>query len=107
MGATPEDTQREIGRLRGDMSAAIEEVERRFRSGLRGAATAEARISGVRAGEEALERVRQNPTLLGVAGVVAVVSLQLDKKRLGFFSALCELKRILTPFLPLSSPRSI
>ena len=70
MGATPEDTQREIGRLRGDMSAAIEEVERRFKGGLRGAATTEARISSVRAGEDAMERVRQNPTLLGVAGVV-------------------------------------
>jgi hypothetical protein len=71
MGATPEDTQREISRLRGDMSAAIEEVERRFRSGLRGAASAEARISSVRAGEDAIRRARENPTLLGVAGVVA------------------------------------
>jgi len=72
MGATPEDTEREIAHLRGDMSAAIDEVERRFRGGIRGAATAEARISGVRAGEEAIDRARQNPTLLGVAGVVAV-----------------------------------
>lgn len=72
MGATPEDTEREITQLRGDMSAAIEEVERRLRGGLRGVATTEARISGVRAGEEAVERVRDNPTLLGVAGVVAV-----------------------------------
>lgn len=71
MGATPADTAREITQLRGDMSAAIEEVERRLRSGLRGAATTEARISSVRAGEQAVARVRQNPTLLGVAGVVA------------------------------------
>jgi hypothetical protein len=71
MGATPEDTEREIVALRGDMTAAIGEVERRFRSGLRGAATAEARISGARAGEEAINRARENPTLLGVAGVVA------------------------------------
>ena len=70
MGATPEDTEREIGRLRGDMSAAVEEVERRLRGGMRGVATAEARISGARAGEEAMQRVRDNPTLLGVAGVV-------------------------------------
>ena len=70
MGATPEDTEREITRLRGDMSAALDEVERRFRGGLRGAATAEARISGQRAREDVLERARQNPTLLGVAGVV-------------------------------------
>jgi len=52
------------------MSATIEEVERRFRGGLRGAATTEARISSVRAGGEAIERARQNPTLLGVAGMV-------------------------------------
>ena len=70
MGATPEDTEREISRLRGDMSAALEEVERRFRGGLRSAATAEARISSRRAGEGAVARARQNPTLLGVAGVL-------------------------------------
>jgi len=71
MGATPEDTQREISRLRADMSAALEEVERRIRGGLRGAASTETRISGVRAGEDAIKRARENPTLLGVAGVVA------------------------------------
>ena len=70
MGATPEDTEREISRLRGDMSAALEEVERRFRGGLRSAATAEARISSRRAGEGAVARARQNTTLLGVAGVL-------------------------------------
>jgi hypothetical protein len=71
MGATPADTEREITRLRGDMTAALEEVERRVRGGLRGVATAEARLSAARASEDAAERVRQNPTLLGVAGVVA------------------------------------
>jgi hypothetical protein len=71
MGATPEDTEREIVRLRGDMTAAVEEVERRLRGGLRGVATAEARITSGRAGEQALDRARDNPTLLGVAGVVA------------------------------------
>ena len=71
MGATPEDTQREISRLRADMSAALEEVERRIRGGLRGAASTETRIGGVRAGEDAIKRARENPTLLGVAGVVA------------------------------------
>ena len=70
MGETPEHTEREIVRLRSDMTAAVEEVQRRFRGGLRGAATSEARISSVRAGEDAIERARQNPTLLGVAGVV-------------------------------------
>ena len=71
MAAKPEDTEREIGRLRTDMSAAIDELERRFRGGLRGAATAEARITTVRAGEEALSQARENPTLVGVAGMVA------------------------------------
>jgi hypothetical protein len=70
MGATPEDTEREITRLRGDMTAAVEEVERRLRGGVRGVATAEARITSIRAGEDAVARVRENPTLLGVAGVV-------------------------------------
>src|SRR5579864_2088654 len=72
MGAKPEDTEREIVRLRSDMSAAVGEVERRFRGGLRGVATTEARVSTMRAGEDALERARQNPTFVGVAGMVAV-----------------------------------
>jgi hypothetical protein len=71
MGATPEDTEREIVRLRGDMTAAVSEVERRFRGGLRGVATTEARVTSVRAGEDAVARARENPTLLGVAGVIA------------------------------------
>ncbi len=75
MGATPQDTQREITRLRGDMTAAVEEVERRLRGGMRGVAASEARISGVRASEEAMARARDNPTLLGVAGVVAAGAL--------------------------------
>src|SRR5207302_10927022 len=71
MGATPADTEREITHLRGDMTAALEEVERRLRSGMRSVATAEARIAGGRATEDVVERARSNPTLLGVAGVVA------------------------------------
>jgi hypothetical protein len=71
MGAKPEDTEREIVRLRGDMTAAVEEVERRLRSGFRGVAASEARISGVRASEDAISRAKENPTLLGVVGVVA------------------------------------
>ena len=71
MGETPADTEREITHLRGDMTAALEELERRLRGGLRTIATTEARITSVRATEEAVERARANPTLLGVAGVVA------------------------------------
>jgi len=75
MGAKPEDTQREIDRLRGDMTAAVEEVERRLRGGLRGIAVSEARVSTARAGEGAVARARENPTLLGVAGVVVAGAL--------------------------------
>ena len=71
MGETPADTERQITHLRGDMTAALEELERRLRGGLRTVATTEARITSVRATEGAVERARANPTLLGVAGVVA------------------------------------
>ncbi len=72
MGETPADTEREIRQLRGDMTAALEEIERRLRGGLRSVARTEARITTGRATEEAVERARStNPTLLGVAGVVA------------------------------------
>lgn len=70
MGAKPEDTQREITRLRGDMTAALDELESRVRGGLRKVATVEARIASVRAGEDVVERARDNPTMLGVAGMV-------------------------------------
>ena len=71
MGETPADTEREITHLRGDMTAALEELERRLRGGLRSVATTEARITSGRATEAAVDRARANPTLLGVAGVVA------------------------------------
>jgi hypothetical protein len=72
MGETPADTEREINRLRGDMTAALDEVERRLRGGLRSVATAEARITSVRATEDVVDRARTaNPTVLGVVGVVA------------------------------------
>jgi hypothetical protein len=71
MGATPADTQGEITRLRGDMTAALEEVERRVRGGLRGVASAETRIGALRARDDVAAQARDNPTLLGVAGVVA------------------------------------
>ncbi len=72
MGTTPADTEREITHLRGDMTAALDEVERRLRGGLRGVAGAEARITSTRARDDITHRARQNPTLLGVAGVVVV-----------------------------------
>jgi hypothetical protein len=70
MGETPADTEREISRIRGDMTAAIEEMERRVRGGLRSVAATEARITSARTRDEMLERARDNPTLLGVAGMV-------------------------------------
>ena len=75
MGAKPEDTERQITQLRADMSAALDEVERRLRGGLRGVATAEARITSVRTGQEALAQARENPALLGIGGVVAAGAL--------------------------------
>jgi hypothetical protein len=53
------------------MTAALEELEGRLRGGLRSVAKTEARITTGRATEEAVERARSSPTLLGVAGVVA------------------------------------
>jgi hypothetical protein len=70
MAATPADTQREIARLRGDADAALDEIQRRLRGGLRSVATAEARITSSRTRDEMVESARENPTLLGVAGVV-------------------------------------
>jgi hypothetical protein len=75
MGQRPEDTQHEIARLRGDMSAAIAEVERRVRGGVRGVTTAEARITSTRTREDLASKARENPSILGVAGVVAVAAV--------------------------------
>src|ERR671932_262546 len=44
MGETPADTEREITRLRGDMSAALDELERRVRGGVRVVATVAAGV---------------------------------------------------------------
>jgi len=71
MGATPADTERQITNLRQDMTAAIDELERRVRGGLRTVATAEARITSERTRDEVIERARDNATLLEVGGVVA------------------------------------
>ena len=72
MGPTPADTQQEITRLRGDMTAALDELRRRVGGGVRGIAGPEARISTARAQQELTAQARDNPTLLGVAGVVVV-----------------------------------
>ena len=70
MVTTPADTEREINRLRGDMDAALAELQRRLKGGVRGIAGAEARISTVRTQQQLAEQARENPTLLGVASVV-------------------------------------
>jgi hypothetical protein len=79
MAETTTDTQREIGELRTDTSAALEELLRRFRGGFSGIAGAEARVAGVRAGEGVAERaeelvksLRDNPPYLAASGTVAV-----------------------------------
>ena len=72
MGATPADTQRQIAQLRDDMTAALAEIERRVRGGLRGVAKVESRLGAAATGEDVAERARENPTLLGVAGVCII-----------------------------------
>src|SRR3954453_5898962 len=72
MGPTPADTQQEITRLRGDMSAALDELRRRVGGGVRGIAGAEARISTTRTQQQLTAQARDNPRLLGVAGGVGV-----------------------------------
>jgi len=54
------------------MTAALDELRRRIGGGVRGIAGAEARISTTRAQQQLTEQARDNPTLLGVAGVVIV-----------------------------------
>jgi len=54
------------------MTAALDELRRRVGGGVRGIAGAEARISTTRAQQQLTEQARDNPTLLGVAGVVIV-----------------------------------
>jgi len=76
MGETAADTQREIGQLRGDMDAALDEVERRVRGGVRGVASAETRVTSGRAREQLLRRVSEhqrilNAAIAGVGGAAA------------------------------------
>jgi hypothetical protein len=57
------------------MSAAIAEVERRVRGGVKGVASAEARVTSARTREEVARRAGQNASVLGVAGVVAAAAV--------------------------------
>jgi len=72
MAATAADTHREIDRLRGDMTAALDEIQRRLRGGLRTVASSEARITSTRTRDDLALRARQNPTVPGVIGVIVV-----------------------------------
>lgn len=71
MGETAADTQREIGQLRTDMNAALDELEMRLRGGIRGVASVETRITRLRVRDELARRARENSTLLGVAMAAA------------------------------------
>jgi hypothetical protein len=71
MAATPADTHHEITRLRGDMNAALDEMQRRFSGGVRSVAATEARLASGRATESAVQQARDNAGLVGV-GVVLV-----------------------------------
>jgi hypothetical protein len=53
------------------MDAALDEVERRMRGGLRGVASAETRVTSQRARERLVQRANNNQPLLGV-GIVTV-----------------------------------
>jgi len=70
MGSSAADTEREITRLRGDMTAALAEAQRRLTGGVRGLASAEARITTGRARDDVALQARKNPTLVGVGGMV-------------------------------------
>jgi len=52
------------------MTAALDELQRRLKGGVRGIVGSEARISTGRTQRQLTEKARDNPTLLGVAGVV-------------------------------------
>jgi hypothetical protein len=71
MGETAADTEREIARIRGDMTAAVQELERRARGTLRTVNRVEQRLASGRTADDLVEQARDNPSLLGVAGVVA------------------------------------
>ena len=75
MNPKPEDTQREIARLRGDMTSTVDELEQRVRGGVPGVLGADARVSGARAGQQAAEQLRENTGLVGVGGVVAAAAV--------------------------------
>jgi hypothetical protein len=70
MGSSAADTEREITRLRGDMTDALAEAQRRLKGGMRSLAGAETRISSGRARDDVAIRAKQNPTLVGVGGMV-------------------------------------
>ncbi len=78
MGATAENTQREIGGLRDDMTATIDEIERRLRGGVKSVAATDARVKGRRTGEDAAEAVtvavNDNQSLVAVGGAVAATA---------------------------------
>lgn len=86
MGANPEDTQREIDALRSDASAALDELQSRLSGGVQGVMGTDTRVSADRtrqdvatraqaAAESAFEAVEENPSILGVAGVVTVAAV--------------------------------
>lgn len=96
MATSAENTEREIVRLRGDLTAAVAEVERRLRGGLRGVASAEAQVTTRRTRDEAIAAARDNPTLLGVAGVMGAGAVTY-----GAFALINGLRRRQKPDNPL------
>jgi hypothetical protein len=74
MGSTAADTQTDIVRLRDDMTATVDEIERRVTGGLKTAARAEAKITSPRMRRELVDQARQKPPLLGGAGALLVAA---------------------------------
>lgn len=75
MGSTAADTQREIGELRSDATAALGELRARLAGGAATVARAEARITSVRTRAQATAQVRERPIVAVAAGGVALAVL--------------------------------
>jgi len=72
MASTSADTHLEINHLRGDMNAALDEMQRRFRGGLRTVASTEARVTSDRTRHDLTLRAKRNPAVVAGVGLVVV-----------------------------------
>jgi hypothetical protein len=75
MASTSADTHLEIRNLRGDMNAALDEMQRRFRGGLRTVASTEARVTSDRTRRDLTLRAKRNPAVVAGVGLVVVCAV--------------------------------